>query len=63
MGGRVARAFVAESRGVYHPSWSIEQVAQDIAEIRRTDAPVVFPPVPQGELDHLLYGFGMIREG
>lgn len=63
MGGRVARAFVAESRGVYHPSWSIEQVAEDIAEIRRTDAPVVFPPVPQGELDHLLYGFGMIREG
>lgn len=63
MGGRVARAFVAESRGVYHPSWTIEQVADEIAEIRRTDAPVVFPPVPQGELDHLLYGFGMIREG
>lgn len=63
MGGRVARAFVAESRGVYHPSWTIEQVAGEIAEIRRTDAPVVFPPVPQGELDHLLYGFGMIREG
>lgn len=63
MGGRVARAFVAESRGVYHPSWTIEQVADEIAEIRRTDAPVVFPPVPQGELDHLLYGFGMIGEG
>jgi NAD(P)-dependent dehydrogenase (short-subunit alcohol dehydrogenase family) len=61
MGGRVARAFVAESRGVYHPSWTIEQVADEISEIRRTDAPVVFPPVPQGELDHLLYGFGMIR--
>lgn len=63
MGGRVARAFVAESRGVYHPSWTIEQVAEEIGEIRRTDAPVVFPPVPQGELDHLLYGFGMIRDG
>lgn len=63
MGGRVARAFVAESRGVYHPSWTIEQVASDLDEIRRTDAPVVFPPAPQGELDHLLYGFGMIREG
>jgi NAD(P)-dependent dehydrogenase (short-subunit alcohol dehydrogenase family) len=63
MGGRVARAFVAESRGVYHPSWTIEQVADEISEIRRTDAPVVFPPVPQGELDHLLYGFGMTRQG
>ena len=63
MGGRVARAFVGESRGVYRPDWTIEQVAADIAEIRRTDAPVVFPPAPQGELDHLLYGFGMIREG
>lgn len=63
MGGRVARAFIAESQGVYRPEWSIEQVAQDIGEIRRTDASVVFPPAPQGELDHLLYGFGMIREG
>ena len=63
MGGRVARAFIAESKGVFHPGWTVEQVAEEIGEIRRTDDPVVFPPVPQGELDHLLYGFGMIREG
>lgn len=61
MGGRMARAFIAESPGVYHSSWSVEQVAAEIEDIREADRPLVFPPVPQGELDHLLYGFGMIR--
>lgn len=61
MGGRVARAFVAESEGVYRPEWTIEDVASDIDAIRKADSPVVFAPVPQGELDHLLYGFAMAR--
>jgi NAD(P)-dependent dehydrogenase (short-subunit alcohol dehydrogenase family) len=63
MGGRVARAFVAESEGVYRPSWSIEDVAAEIDAIRAADTPLVFAPVPQGELDHLLYGFDMARKG
>ena len=63
MGGRVARAFIAESPGVYHPSWTIEQVGQEIDAIRAAPEPLVFAPVPQGELDHLLYGFGMIKAG
>ena len=63
MGGRIARAFIAESPGVYHPSWTIEQVAGEIGAIRAADQPLVFAPSPQGELDHLLYGFGMIRAG
>jgi NAD(P)-dependent dehydrogenase (short-subunit alcohol dehydrogenase family) len=61
MGGRVARAFIAESPGVYHPSWTIEQVAAEIGAIRQADQPLVFAPVPQGEADHLLHGFAMIR--
>jgi NAD(P)-dependent dehydrogenase (short-subunit alcohol dehydrogenase family) len=61
MGGRIARAFIAESPGVYHPSWTIEQVAEEIGAIRAAPEPLVFAPVPQGELDHLLYGFGMIK--
>jgi NAD(P)-dependent dehydrogenase (short-subunit alcohol dehydrogenase family) len=61
MGGRVARAFIAESEGVYRPDWTIEDVAADIDAIRRADSPLVFAPVPQGELDHLLYGFAMAR--
>ncbi len=63
MGGRVARAFVAETPGVYRPSWTIEQVAGEIDAIRNADSPVIFPPVPHGELDHLLYGFDMARKG
>lgn len=62
MGGRVARAFVAESEGVYRPHWSIEDVAREIDAIRSADPPLAFAPVPQGELDHLLYGFDMARK-
>ncbi|HEY0958369.1 MAG TPA: SDR family NAD(P)-dependent oxidoreductase [Novosphingobium sp.] len=63
MGGRMARAFVAESPGVFHQDWSIESFGAEIAGIRRADSPLVFPPVPDGQLDHLLYGFDMIRKG
>jgi NAD(P)-dependent dehydrogenase (short-subunit alcohol dehydrogenase family) len=63
MGGRVARAFIAESEGVYRPNWSIEDVANQIDAIRAADKPLIFPPAPQGELDHLLYGFDMARKG
>jgi len=63
MGGRMARAFIAESPGVYHPSWTVEQVADEIDAIRAAPEPLVFAPSPQGELDHLLHGFGMIRAG
>ncbi|MET0239533.1 MAG: SDR family NAD(P)-dependent oxidoreductase [Sphingobium sp.] len=61
MGGRVARAFVAETPGVYRPEWTVEDIAADIGAIRDTSAPVIFPPVPDGQLEHLLYGFGMIK--
>jgi NAD(P)-dependent dehydrogenase (short-subunit alcohol dehydrogenase family) len=61
MAGRVARAFVAESRGVYRPAWSIEDVAEQMAAIRSTDAPLVFPTVPSGHVDHLRHSFAMAR--
>ena len=61
--GRVARAFPAESRGVYRPTWTIEDVAQDIDAIRSADAPIVFPVVPSGHLDHLRYSFAMAKQG
>lgn len=61
MGGRVARAFIAESPGVYRPTWTIEQIAEEIDAIRAAPEPLIFAPAPQGELDHLLYGFGMIK--
>jgi NAD(P)-dependent dehydrogenase (short-subunit alcohol dehydrogenase family) len=61
--GRVARAWVAEAQGVYRPQWTIEDVAANIDAIRSTEAPLIFPPAPDGQLDHLLYSFAMARKG
>jgi NAD(P)-dependent dehydrogenase (short-subunit alcohol dehydrogenase family) len=58
--GRIARAFIAESPGVYRSSWSIEDVARELETIRKTDAPVVFPVVPSAHIDHIRYSFGMV---
>lgn len=59
--GRMARAWTAESQGVYRPSWTIEEIAGDAGRIRDTSAPLHFTPVPDGQLDHLLYSFAMAR--
>ncbi|WP_422744881.1 SDR family NAD(P)-dependent oxidoreductase [Mycobacterium sp. WMMD1722] len=56
--GRVARAFIAETPGLYKPSWSVEDVAAGIDAIRDDSAPLVFAPVPDGHTDHLRYSFG-----
>ena len=61
--GRVARAFPAESRGMYRPQWTIEDVASNIDTIRSTQSPVVFPVVPSGHIDHLRYSFEMAKAG
>jgi hypothetical protein len=54
--GRVARAFIAESRGVFSDAWSIEEVAERMDAIRKTDAPFV----AAGHADHLRYSFEMV---
>jgi NAD(P)-dependent dehydrogenase (short-subunit alcohol dehydrogenase family) len=59
LAGRVARAVVAESPGVYRPSWSIEDVAEHLAAIRDLSDPVFFPVVPSGHDDHIRYSFAM----
>jgi NAD(P)-dependent dehydrogenase (short-subunit alcohol dehydrogenase family) len=59
LAGRLARAFIAETPGVYRPSWTIEEVGEHLDAIRDDRAPLVFPPVPDGHNDHLRYGFGM----
>ncbi|MBJ7466845.1 MAG: SDR family NAD(P)-dependent oxidoreductase [Mycolicibacterium sp.] len=60
--GRVARAFIAETPGVYQPSWSIEDVATNIDAIRDDTAPLVFAPVPDGHTDHIRFSFGMAAQ-
>jgi hypothetical protein len=59
--GRVARAFVAETPGVYRPSWSIEQVGEQIDAIRSLDMPKVFAVVPSGHVDHIRYSFELAK--
>jgi NAD(P)-dependent dehydrogenase (short-subunit alcohol dehydrogenase family) len=60
--GRVARAFLAESPGVYRPSWSIEAVAENIDTIRETKDPWVLPVVPSAHIDHIVRSFAMAKE-
>jgi len=56
--GRIARAVVAESPGVYQPSWTVEEVGEQMDRIRDTSEPVIFPVVPDGHADHIRYSFG-----
>jgi NAD(P)-dependent dehydrogenase (short-subunit alcohol dehydrogenase family) len=62
LAGRLARAFIAETPGVYLPSWSIEEVGEHLDAIRDDTAPLVFPPVPDGHADHLRYSFALAAE-
>ncbi|PKV82182.1 SDR family NAD(P)-dependent oxidoreductase [Nocardia fluminea] len=61
--GRVARAFIAETPGVYQPSWSIEEVGGRMDAIRSTENPWILPVVPSGHLDHLTKSFATAMEG
>ncbi|ORV41090.1 short-chain dehydrogenase [Mycolicibacter engbaekii] len=61
LAGRVARAALVESPGVYQPSWTIEDVGARIAEIRDVADPVLFPVVPDGHAAHIRYSFGMAQ--
>ncbi|WP_428311819.1 SDR family NAD(P)-dependent oxidoreductase [Hydrocarboniphaga sp.] len=67
MAGRVARAFIAESQGVYRPSWTIDDVAEQIERIRDTgrlpEKTWLLPPLPSGFGDHLARSFEMARSG
>lgn len=63
LAGRVARVVIAETPGVYRPSWSIEDVAAQSAAIRDAGAPVSFAVVPDGHGDHIRYSFAMASHG
>jgi NAD(P)-dependent dehydrogenase (short-subunit alcohol dehydrogenase family) len=59
LAGRVATAVVAETPGVYRPSWSIADVGENMTAIRDDTQPLVFPVVPDGHGDHIRYSFQM----
>jgi NAD(P)-dependent dehydrogenase (short-subunit alcohol dehydrogenase family) len=57
LAGRVARAVIAESPGVWRPSWTVEDVGEYLEAIRKVEAPLVFPVVPDGHDQHIRYSF------
>jgi len=61
--GRVAKAFVGETPGVYRPSWTIDQVGEEMEAIGDTAAPWILPVVPSAHIDHIRYSFEMASRG
>jgi NAD(P)-dependent dehydrogenase (short-subunit alcohol dehydrogenase family) len=63
LAGRVARAVIAESPGVYRPSWTVEDVGEQLDAIRDVQAPLIFPVVPDGHAQHIRYSFELAANG
>ncbi|HEX7872622.1 MAG TPA: SDR family NAD(P)-dependent oxidoreductase [Sphingobium sp.] len=63
IGGRVARAYIAESEGVYQPGWTIDEVNARIDEIRDPSNQWLLPVVPDAHKDHIIKSFAMTRTG
>jgi NAD(P)-dependent dehydrogenase (short-subunit alcohol dehydrogenase family) len=63
MAGRVARALVAETEGVFQPAWTSEEIAERLTEIRDTDKLWMLAPVPSGFSEHMGRSFEMARKG
>jgi NAD(P)-dependent dehydrogenase (short-subunit alcohol dehydrogenase family) len=61
LAGRLAKAYLNETRGVWHPEWAIEQVAAEMPAISDRRDAVCFAPAPRGFYDHLEYSFRMAR--
>lgn len=57
--GRLAEMYVAETRGVYQPAWTVGEVDSRIDAIRDKADPLAFGL--HGHVDHLTYSFGVAR--
>jgi NAD(P)-dependent dehydrogenase (short-subunit alcohol dehydrogenase family) len=60
IGGRIARCFIAETPGVYQPSWTIDEVDQQMAAIH--DKSEVLDFGLHGHVGHIGYSFQMARK-
>jgi NAD(P)-dependent dehydrogenase (short-subunit alcohol dehydrogenase family) len=61
--GRVARAFITESEGVYDANWTMEKMGEQIDAIRDPSKQWTFHPVPDGFNQHLGKSFEMAAKG
>ena len=59
IGGRISRLFVAETDGIYRPSWTVDEVAEVCEEI--FDKEDLHDFGLNGYLDHLGYSFAMAK--
>lgn len=57
IGGRMAQAYVSETRGVYEAEWTIDKVAARIGAIRDRSEALTFPTLPAGHDDHIGFSF------
>jgi NAD(P)-dependent dehydrogenase (short-subunit alcohol dehydrogenase family) len=62
MAGRVARAFITETAGVFRPDWTIDGIADQIDAIRDTTELWTFHPAENGFGEHMAKSFEMVRE-
>ena len=61
--GRVARAYITETRGLYRPDWTIDDVAENLDGIRDPADGFTFHPAEGGFVEHLTTSFGMASGG
>ena len=61
MAGRVARAYVSETPGVYRPDWTVDAVAQNLDAIRDATGSWALHPAENGFVEHLTRSFAMAR--
>ncbi len=59
IGGRMAKVYLNETRGVYEEAWTIDKVAAQIDAIRDMADPKHFPILPAGHDEHIKYSFEM----
>jgi NAD(P)-dependent dehydrogenase (short-subunit alcohol dehydrogenase family) len=59
IGGRLARTYLMETRGVYDEQWTVDKVAAQIGAIRDMSDPKYFPILPAGHDEHIRYSFEM----
>ncbi|MCE7796895.1 SDR family NAD(P)-dependent oxidoreductase [Sphingobium sufflavum] len=63
IGGRIARAYIGETQGVYQPGWTIDAVDARIDAIRDTTDAWLLPVVPDAHKEHIVRSFAMAAAG
>lgn len=61
MAGRIARAFIAETEGIYRPSWTIDEVAENLTAIRDMSRQWALHPAEGAYVEHMKRSFAMTR--